>query len=197
MKKVGVVFFLLVFNFCIVYAKIKDNHLNHVDIKLTGDELGIVTIKLDNSTSLLLKYQDKYLLYLIDYIDSKNIKTSEAVFTDYIDYVYMNNNYNYNEDNAKIVDKQVIEELVLSRNVIDYKDYRLCINQSTNCDFVFITHNDVMINENVKAIFYSTDLDEQYIDYLEKIWTDSYRISKDSYTIMTLGDDYEVNNLVK
>ncbi len=197
MKKIIIIAILLVFNFCIVCAKISNAELDKVELKINKDELGIVTINLKNSTSLLLKYNDKYYLYISDFIDSKNIKNNEEVFTDYVDYIFMNNNYNYHDSRAKVVSNDVVDDLIFMRDRIVFKDVTICINQSTNCDYIFINREDVLINKNNKAIFYSNDLNEKYVDYLKSFWIDTYLLSDESYTVLTIGDDYSVESLVK
>lgn len=197
MRKIVIICVLLIFNFCIVYAKMSNEDLDKVELNLKEDELGIVAIKLDNSNSLLLKYRGKYYLYLIDFIDSKNIKASEEIFTDYIDYIYMNNNYNYHDSRAKVVQNDINDALSFTKDKIFFKDKSICINTSTDCDYVFINREDVLLNDDIDVVFYSNDLNDKYIDYLKSFWIDSYPLSNQSYTVITIGDDYTVNNLVK
>ncbi len=197
MKKLIVILVLLIFNFCIVYAKMIDKKLEKVDIKLKKEELGIVVINLNNSNSLLLKYEDKYILYLIDYVADNNIENSKMIFTDYVDYIYMNNYYNYKEDKVFIAKAKTIGKLTLMRNKILYKKQTICINQSNGCDFVFLTHNDILLTKTNKAVFYDNTLSETYIDYIKNFWLDKYPLSKQSYTVITIGDEYKVTNLVK
>lgn len=197
MKKIIIIVILLIFNFCVVCAKISNTELDKVELKLTKDELAIVTFNLKNSTSLLLKYNDKYYLYIYDFDDSKNIKNSEEVFTSYVDYIFMNNNYNYHDSRAKIVANEVVDDLIFTDDRIMFKDSTICINQSTNCDYVFINREDVLINKNNKAVFYSNELNEKYVDYLKSFWIDTYLLSDESYTVVTIGDDYSVESLVK
>lgn len=197
MKKIIIIVILLIFNFCVVCAKISNTELDKVELKLTKDELGIVTFNLKNSTSLLFKYHDKYYLYIYDFDDSKNIKNSEEVFTSYVDYIFMNNNYNYHDSRAKIVKNEVVDDLIFTDDKIMFKDSTICINQSTNCDYVFINREDVLISKDNKAVFYSNELNEKYVDYLKSFWIDTYLLSDESYTVVTIGDDYSVESLVK
>lgn len=195
MKKVGIIIILLLFNLCIVYAKIANNDLNKVDIKLSDQEIGIVTLALDDSISLLIKYHDKYILYLLDYISDKNILEKTKIFTDYIDYQFMN--YNYDISNTSIINKKKVDNLVISKNEIELDNKKICFNKSIGCDYVFITHDDILVNEDVKAIFYYNNLSDNYIDYLNSFWIDEYKLSNQSYTIITIGDDYKVDNLLR
>ncbi len=197
MKKAIIIVCLFVFNICVVYAKICEKKLDNVDIKLKDDELGIITIMLDNSSSLLLKYKDYNILYIIDYVNGTNLKSSVDLFAKSIDYVFMLNNYDYTKLGYGVTDNQTIDDLTLMRNKIIYKDKLICINQSADCDLVFINREDVLLNKDVESVFYSNQLSEKYIDYIKSFWLDEYRLSKQSYTIVTMGDEYQVNNLVK
>ena len=48
MRKVLVICLLLALNLCVVYAKIKDQKLDRVDINLKDNEIGIVIINLEH-----------------------------------------------------------------------------------------------------------------------------------------------------
>ena len=108
MRKIVIIITLLLFNFCIVYAKIKDKNLDKVDIQLKEDELGIAVITLEGSTSLILKYQDKYIFYLVDYINDIDLDTNIKVFTDNVYNSYMAKNYAYD---AQILKEKSIGDL--------------------------------------------------------------------------------------
>ena len=196
MKKVLVICLLLALNLCVVYAKIKDQKLDRVDINLKDNEIGIVIINLEQSKSLLIKYKNKNILYLFNYLGKQNIDSSTNIFTDKIDYIYMNNDFSYKTNN-KIIGHKNIDDLTLLPNKIIYKEKTICINQSNDCDFVIINQNDILLNKDIKALFYTNNLSTSYLDYLNTFWVDKYRLSNQSYTIITIGDDYQVNNLVK
>lgn len=197
MKKIIIIVILLIFNFCVVCAKISNSELDNVELKIAKGELGIVTFNLKNSTSLLLKYNDKYYLYIYDFDDNKNIKNSEEVFTRYVDYIFMNNNYNYHDSRARVAQNEIVDDLIFTKDRIMFKDATICINQSTNCDYVFINREDVLISKDNKAVFYSNELNEKYVDYLKSFWIDTYLLSDESYTVVTIGTDYSVESLVK
>lgn len=188
---------LLLIILCLFFKYIEVSFKKNDKIKFNlNDEVGIVTLKLDNSNSLLIKYKDKYILYLLDFIDKKNLETNIKLFTDKINYTYMNNNYNISLNNR--VDNINIEDLTINNGIINYKDNKVCINKSTDCDYVFIFKNDILLNDNIKAIFYSNDLNKEYIDYINSYKIDKYIISNQTYNLITINNSkYKVTNLVK
>lgn len=194
MRKIILIIVLLLFNFCIVYAKIKSKNLDKVDIRLEADELGIAVILLDNSTSILLKYQGKYIFYLVDYLNDKDLTSNIRVFTNDLNNVYMAFNYNYD---AQILKHKVIGDLTLSPNRIKYKDYNICLNYSHDCDIVIALKDDILLNKDISAIIYRTDLDDAYLDYIDSFWIDKYRLTRESYTIITLGDEFSIESINK
>ena len=195
MRKIVVIIVLLVFNFYIAYAKIKDNNLDRVDIALDNDELAIIVITLDTSTSLLLKRNDEYLLFLIDYTNDKKLKKNIKVFTDKLSEVYMNQNYNY--DGKVITNKVSFNDVILTKDTILYKGKKICINHSEDCHYSIITQKDILVDEKVEAVFYRNNLSDSYINYLSTLWIDKYRLTTDNYTVITLADHYQVDQLVK
>lgn len=193
MKKIVLLLVIL----CIFLKYIEVSFIKPDKFKFNlNDELGIITLKLDNSKSLLIKNKDKYILYLLEYNNKKNLDKNIKLFTDKIDYTYMNNNYNINLNN--IVSNIDIDGLKINNEIINYKDNKICINKSTNCDYVFIFKNDILINEDIKAIFYSNDLDKDYIEYINSYKINKYVISNQTYNLITINNSkYKVTNLVK
>ena len=173
MRKIVIIITLLLFNFCIVYAKIKDKNLDKVDIKLKEDELGIAVITLEGSTSLILKYQDKYIFYLVDYINDIDLDTNIKVFTDNVYNSYMAKNYAYD---AQILKEKSIGDLTLKPDQIS---------------------DDVLLTKDINAILYRTDLDEGYLDYIDTFWVDKYRLTNQNYIVITLGDDFIIDSISK
>lgn len=194
MRKIVIIITLLLFNFCIVYAKIKDKNLDKVDIKLKEDELGIAVITLEGSTSLILKYQDKYIFYLVDYINDIDLDTNIKVFTDNVYNSYMAKNYAYD---AQILKEKIIGDLTLKPDQITYKDYNICLNHSRDCDIVIALSNDVLLTKDINAILYRTDLDEGYLDYIDTFWVDKYRLTNQNYIVITLGADFIIDSISK
>ena len=194
MRKIVIIITLLLFNFCIVYAKIKDKNLDKVDIKLKEDELGIAVITLEGSTSLILKYQDKYIFYLVDYINDIDLDTNIKVFTDNVYNSYMAKNYAYD---AQILKEKSIGDLTLKPDQITYKDYNICLNHSRDCDIVITLSDDVLLTKDINAILYRTDLDEGYLDYIDTFWVDKYRLTNQNYIVITLGADFIIDSIPK
>lgn len=195
MKKWLLIIFLIILNFTILYCKIYSSDLKNIKLKLNDDELGIIIIHLENSTSLLLKNGDTYILYLLDYKDDTDLYINIELFTDKIDYVFMNEEYDLKYPYKIVIDgKIIIDDIRLEPNKISYKGSTFCINSIDNCDYVYLTE-EMKINTTPKTIFYNELLSNNYIDKIHNLWTDSYKITENDFTILILNEEYEVIKL--
>ena len=88
----------------------------------------------------------------------------------------------------------IIQDIQLEPNRIHYRNQTFCLNETAGCDYVYLTE-EIPITDEVKAIFYDESLSEEYIQSLHKKWSDFYKITKDSYTILLLNKGYEVLHL--
>lgn len=193
MKKI--VILLIVLFGLLKYIEFKYNEQYKINFNL-DDEIGIITLKLDNSSSLLIKHKNKYLLYLLEFNNNKNLDKNIKLFTDKIDYTYMSNDYNINVNNK--VSNIKIEDLSINDDIIKYKNNKICINRSNNCDYVFLFKNDILLNNDIKVIFYSNDLNKDYIEYVNSYDIKKYIISNKTYHLITINNSkYKVTNLVK
>lgn len=197
MKKIYIILILIVFNFLLLYMKIESANIDNIKVKLKNNELGIVIITLDNSNSLLIMKDDIKVLYILDYIDDLDLYDTVSLFTEEIDYVITNSPYNTNYKNEIVLDNiLIINGIEISKNKIVYLDHNFCINQMNLCDYSYIT-TDLDVSDNIKVLLYNESLDQDYITSIQDKWIDSYKVTRSSYTIITLGDNYEITNLLK
>ncbi len=195
MKKVYLIIILVIINLFLLCGKIYSNKLKTIDLKLKEDEIAIVILSLQNSKSFLLKVQDIYLLYTVFYQSGKDLENSVSLFTDKVDYVFMNEEYPLSYPYKIHLDGlTVIQNVQLEPNRIHYNNYTFCINEKENCDFIYLTKEIGNIHQK-SAIFYDESLSKEYIESFHDDWIDVYKTTNESYTILILGNDYEVIHL--
>lgn len=191
MKKVIFILFLLVFNILLVCSKVLSK--SDIALDLEHDELAIVIIDNDDNKALLLLKNDISIAYILDYKDNFNLKKDLYKFTDSIDYVFMNDEYDIDITNKKIIEPKTIEKIFLEKNKINYNNYNFCIDQEVNCDFVYLINNNTINGENVKVIIHNNKISPA----IENDWIDKYIVSNNNYIIIFIKDNYEITNLEK
>lgn len=195
MKKCLFIIFLIIINFTILYSKIYSSDLKNIKLKLDKNELAIILIYLENSTSLLLKNNDNFILYVLDYKNDTDFYINISLFTDKVDYVFMNEEYDLKYPYKVVLDESIIlDGLRIEQNRIYYNNTMFCINEARNCDYVYLT-NEVELDNEPKIIIYSDLLSTKYVNKLHDSWTDTYKMSKKEFIILILGNDYEVIKL--
>lgn len=195
MKKLYLIFFLILLNCCLFYVRISSNQLKKIDLKLKADELAIIILSLDSSKSLLMTKPNFYSLYTFSYIDDKDLEQTISLFTDKVDYVFMNEEYPLSYPYKSVLDGLVvIQDIQLEPYRIHFHNKTFCINESKNCDFLYLT-KEIEISDNIDAIFYDESLSNTYIESIHEKWVDAYKITDKSYTILVLNNDYEVIHL--
>lgn len=195
MKKCLFIIFLIIINFTILYSKIYSSDLKNIKLKLDKNKLAIILIYLENSTSLLLKNSDNFILYVLDYKNDTDFYINISLFTDKVDYVFMNEEYDLKYPYKVVLDESIIlDGLRIEQNRIYYNNTLFCINEARNCDYIYLT-NEVELDNEPKIIIYSDLLSTKYISKLHDSWTDTYKMSKKEFIILILGNDYEVIKL--
>lgn len=189
MKKVISILFLLVFNVLLIYSKVLSK--SDIALDLNHDELAIVIIDNNNSKALLLLKNDVSIAYILDYNNDPNLKNNLYKFTSNIDYVFMNDEYNIDIANKKIIEPKIIEKILIDKNKINYNNFNFCIDQDDYCDFIYLIDNNIINGENVKAIIHSNKISPA----IENDWIDKFIVSKNNYIIIFIKDNYEITNL--
>ncbi len=194
MKKVYLIVLVIV-NLFLLCGKIYSNKLKNINLKLKEDEIAVVILSLQDSKSLLVKAQDIYLLYTFSYENSKNLENNVALFTEKVDYVFMNEEYPLSYPYKIQLDElTVIQNIQLEPNRLHYNNYTFCINEKENCDFIYLTKEIGDIQQK-STIFYDEFLAQEYIESFHDDWIDVYKITNESYTILVLGNDFEIIHL--
>ncbi len=195
MKKLYLIIFLIVINISLLYVKIFSNKMKKIDLKLKSDEIGVILLSLETSKSLLITNGDTFLLYTFSYQDDQNLVQRLSLFTDKVDYVFMQNEYSLSYPYKTVLDGLVvIQNIQLEPNRLHYNNKTFCINEIKNCNFVYLTE-ELEFEENLDAVFYDESLSDSYIETLHEKWLDVYKITTASSTILLLNKDYEVIHL--
>lgn len=197
MKKFYLIILLIVVNFSLLYVKIFSNKLKKIDLNLKEGDLGIIILSLNSSKSLLLHKDDSFLLYTFQYEDDKDLESNISLFTDKVEYVFMNQEYSLSYPYKNVLDGLVvIQGIQLEPNRLHYQNQKFCINEDKNCDFVYLT-KEMDLKEDISVVFYDENLSDSYIEKLHEKWIDVYKVTNNGYTILVLNEDYEVIQLVR
>lgn len=201
MKKM-IIIILVLFNL-FIFKRVDKVSIEKIDLALNKDELGIVFLNLENSSSLLLSLNNINILYVLNYTSSDNIYENLSTFSINIDYVIMNSDYNIELGEKKVFHDYLHLNNIIFNNgdyiMISYADKTLCINPTlNNCDYVYYTYNvDFYTSDNTKLFFYNDEISIKYLNEIYNKWVDSYKISNDLYTIIKIKDNYEVLEIPK
>ncbi len=189
MRKILFIFFLLLFNILLIYSKVSSK--SNIDLKLKKDELAIIIINNPQSKALLLLKNDLSIAYILDYQKDDNLKKDIYNFTTNLDYVFMNDNYDINLKNRKIIMPRIIEKIILDNNKITYNNYSFCVDKELSCDITYLIKEKELIGDNIKSIIYNNEINPN----IQNDWIDTYSVGKNNYIIIFIKDNYEINNL--
>ena len=202
MRKICILVVLITI-FMIFFSQNYKVSVEKIDLSLKENELGILFLNLDDSNSLLLSLDNINILYILNYTDNDDIEKYISPLSLKIDYVIMNSDYNVELGEKKVFDKYLyFNNIVFSKDeyiTINYLDKTLCINPTVNnCDYVYYTHDiNFNISNNTKLFFYNDSITDKYLNVVYNKWVDSYKISKNIYTILKIKDNYEILQIPK
>ena len=197
MRKLIFILFLLIINFYLLYSRIFSAEIRNVKLQLRNDEIGLAIIHLENSTSILVQKEDVFIIYIWEYFGDPQLYETIKLFTNRVDYVFMREEYSVEFPHRMIVDGNVvIGGLHIRPNKIQYQNHLFCIDAYEGCDYIYLTREvEIGNNDNVRMILHNDNLSQDFIYKLRDRWADIYIVTKDEYTILILGRDYEIINL--
>lgn len=157
---------------------------------------------------LLIKYQDKYDLIIVSPTKSDLSKVKKI--TTKIDKIYLYQN--------QIVDISYNKKYLLNKNQIidniEYKNQILTISinnqkfclykrsfSTVSCNFVYIEDNNkdifIKLNEKIDVLFFHLQkhFSNLFIEEIYSNWLDTYSLTDNNYTILTLQDTYAIFNI--
>ena len=196
MKKIIIILFLISTFFI---SNIKKVSLENINLDLSNNELGIIFININNNNALLLSLNNKNILYLLKYNNYNEIINYLKPININIDYIVMNSDYNIIGNKILFNDYLYLNNITFNKRdyiMINYNDNTICINPIlNNCDYIYYTFDtNFYINDNTKVLIYNDNIS---IDRIYNKWVDSYKISKNVYTILKMKNDFEVLEIPK
>ena len=176
------------------------------DSQIPINSIIFINDKLDHY--LLIKYQDKYDLIIVSPTKSDLSKVKKI--TTKIDKIYLYQN--------QIVDISYNKKYLLNKNQIidniEYKNQILTINinnqkfclykhssSTVSCNFVYIEDNNkdifIKLNEKIDVLFFHLQkhFSNLFIEEIYSNWLDTYSLTDNNYTILTLQDTYAIFNI--
>lgn len=176
------------------------------DSQIPINSIIFINDKLDHY--LLIKYQDKYDLIIVSPTKSDLSKVKKI--TTKIDKIYLYQNQivdiSYNKkyllNNNQIIDNIEYQNQILTININNQK-FCLCKRSSStvSCNFVYIEDNNkdifIKLNEKIDVLFFhhQKHFSNLFIEEIYSNWLDTYSLTDNNYTILTLQDTYAIFNI--
>lgn len=157
---------------------------------------------------LLIKYQDKYDLIIVSPTKSDLSKVKKI--TTKIDKIYLYQNQivdiSYNKkyllNKNQIIDNIEYQNQILTININNQKFCLYKRSSSTvSCNFVYIEDNNkdifIKLNDKIDVLFFHLQkhFSNLFIEEIYSNWLDTYSLTDNNYTILTLQDTYAIFNI--
>lgn len=157
---------------------------------------------------LLIKYQDKYDLIIVSPTKSDLSKVKKI--TTKIDKIYLYQNQivdiSYNKkyllNKNQIIDNIEYQNQILTININNQKFCLYKHSSSTvSCNFVYIEDNNkdifIKLNDKIDVLFFHLQkhFSNLFIEEIYSNWLDTYSLTDNNYTILTLQDTYAIFNI--
>ena len=170
------------------------------------DSIIFINDKLDHY--LLIKYQDKYDLIIVSPTKSDLSKVKKI--TTKIDKIYLYQNQivdiSYNKkyllNKNQIIDNIEYQNQILTININNQKFCLYKRSSSTvSCNFVYIEDNNkdifIKLNDKIDVLFFHLQkhFSNLFIEEIYSNWLDTYSLTDNNYTILTLQDTYAIFNI--
>lgn len=176
------------------------------DSQIPINSIIFINDKLDHY--LLIKYQDKYDLIIVSTTKSDLSKVKKI--TTKIDKIYLYQNQivdiSYNKkyllNKNQIIDNIEYQNQILTININNQKFCLYKRSSSTvSCNFVYIEDNNkdifIKLNEKIDVLFFHLQkhFSNLFIEEIYSNWLDTYSLTDNNYTILTLQDTYAIFNI--
>lgn len=157
---------------------------------------------------LLIKYQDKYDLIIVSPTKSDLSKVKKI--TTKIDKIYLYQNQivdiSYNKkyllNNNQIIDNIEYQNQILT---ISINNQKFCLykrsSSTVSCNFVYIEDNNkdifIKLNDKIDVLFFHLQkhFSNLFIEEIYSNWLDTYSLTDNNYTILTIQDTYAIFNI--
>lgn len=184
----------------------------YVDNQDEIEDNSIVIVKEKLSTSILIKKGGRYNLL--------ELNNNDKIYNVDIDFEI--DNLILLEDiitNIEYDNKYILKDIILLDDIkisksdkieIELKDNEFCIYDKniseigdySSCDYIYILNNEeevyIKLNNNMKVLFYNeyVNFSSKFLEHLYTTWIDSYIISEEEFTVLTIrGNDFVVKNV--
>lgn len=176
------------------------------DSQIPINSIIFINDKLDHY--LLIKYQDKYDLIIVSPTKSDLSKVKKI--TTKIDKIYLYQNQivdiSYNKkyllNKNQIIDNIEYQNQILTININNQKFCLYKRSSSTvSCNFVYIEDNNkdifIKLNDKIDILFFHLQkhFSNLFIEEIYSNWLDTYSLTDNNYTILTLQDTYAIFNI--
>lgn len=176
------------------------------DSQISINSIIFINDKLDHY--LLIKYQDKYDLIIVSPTKSDLSKVKKI--TTKIDKIYLYQNQivdiSYNKkyllNKNQIIDNIEYQNQILTININNQKFCLYKHSSSTvSCNFVYIEDNNkdifIKLNDKIDVLFFHLQkhFSNLFIEEIYSNWLDTYSLTDNNYTILTLQDTYAIFNI--
>lgn len=176
------------------------------DSQIPINSIIFINDKLDHY--LLIKYQDKYDLIIVSptKLDLSKVKK----ITTKIDkiYLYQNQIVDISYNKKYLLNKnQIIDNIEYKNQIltISINNQKFCLykrsSSTVSCNFVYIEDNNkdifIKLNEKIDVLFFHLQkhFSNLFIEEIYSNWLDTYSLTDNNYTILTLQDTYAIFNI--
>ena len=176
------------------------------DSQIPINSIIFINDKLDHY--LLIKYQDKYDLIIVSPTKSDLSKVKKI--TTKIDkiYLYQNQIVDISYNKKYLLNKnQIIDNIEYKNQIltISINNQKFCLykhsSSTVSCNFVYIEDNNkdifIKLNEKIDVLFFhhQKHFSNLFIEEIYSNWLDTYSLTDNNYTILTLQDTYAIFNI--
>ena len=176
------------------------------DSQIPINSIVFINDKLDHY--LLIKYQDKYDLIIVSPTKSDLSKVKKI--TTKIDkiYLYQNQIVDISYNKKYLLNKnQIIDNIEYQNQIltISINNQKFCLykrsSSTVSCNFVYIEDNNkdifIKLNDKIDVLFFHLQkhFSNLFIEEIYSNWLDTYSLTDNNYTILTLQDTYAIFNI--
>lgn len=176
------------------------------DSQIPINSIIFINDKLDHY--LLIKYQDKYDLIIVSPTKSDLSKVKKI--TTKIDkiYLYQNQIVDISYNKKYLLNKnQIIDNIEYQNQIltISINNQKFCLykrsSSTVSCNFVYIEDNNkdifIKLNDKIDVLFFHLQkhFSNLFIEEIYSNWLDTYSLTDNNYTILTLQDTYAIFNI--
>lgn len=157
---------------------------------------------------LLIKYQDKYDLIIVSPTKSDLSKVKKITTKINKIYLYQNQIVDISYNKKYLLNKnQIIDNIEYKNQIltISINNQKFCLykrsSSTVSCNFVYIEDNNkdifIKLNDKIDVLFFHLQkhFSNLFIEEIYSNWLDTYSLTDNNYTILTLQDTYAIFNI--